>query len=150
MDPLNQEYLLLDDELDEQAHAGPASDGFPVTYIWDIKSLAAPKQTGYFKSNIRGIDHNQYVIGGLTYQSNYGNGLRVADVSSIPRDPTGKSVCDVANFDTYPEDDAAPGGGREEFVSSWSSYGYFKSGFVVVNTIERGVFVVKLTRKTCG
>ncbi|CAG8957869.1 hypothetical protein HYFRA_00000209 [Hymenoscyphus fraxineus] len=149
LDPLNQEYLLLDDEYDEEEQAGLAADGFPVTYIWDIKSLEAPKQTGYFKAPVRGIDHNQYVIDGLTYQSNYGAGLRVADVSSIPADPTGASVCDVAAFDIYPEDDALPDGGLIDFVGSWSSYGYFKSGFVVINTIERGVFVVKLTSKTC-
>jgi hypothetical protein len=39
---------------------------------------------------------------------------------------------------------------------SWASYGYFKSGFVFINDMERGAFVVKLTKtdkckpKTCN
>ncbi|KAH6677080.1 hypothetical protein B0J14DRAFT_615399 [Halenospora varia] len=150
LDRYNQEYLLLDDELDEEKKAGPSADGFPTTYIWDIKSLEKPKQTGYFKATAKGIDHNQYVIDGLSYQSNYGAGLRVVDVTSIPENPTGSDVCEVGFFDIYPEDDAAPGGGLVDFVGTWSSYAYFESGFIYINTIERGSFVVKMTSKACG
>jgi choice-of-anchor B domain-containing protein len=114
-----------------------------VTYIWDIRSLEEPKQTGIYKSDSYSIDHNQYVIDGLSYQSNYGGGLRILDVSSIPEDPTGKGVKEVAFFDVYPEDDTEPNGGVIDFVGSWSSYGFFKSGYIFVNTIERGGFVLK-------
>jgi hypothetical protein len=31
-----------------------------------------------------------------------------------------------------------------DFVGSWSSYGLFRSGYIAINTIERGLFVVKL------
>lgn len=147
LDPLNQEYLLLDDEYDERDAVGPARDGYPVTYIWDIRDLQNPKNTGFYKATNRGIDHNQYVIDGLSYQSSYGAGVRVYDVSSIPADPTGNSVCEVAYFDIYPEDDAESGGGTVEFAGSWASYGYFKSGFVAVNTFERGVYLVKITKR---
>lgn len=82
--------------------------------------------------------------GNRTYQSNYGSGLAVLDISSIPSDPTGAGVEEVAWFDVYPEDDATPEGGVIDFVGSWSSYAGFSSGFVFVNTIERGGFVVKL------
>jgi hypothetical protein len=146
---MNQEYLLLDDELDESRGNQPAADGYPVTYIWDIKSLEAPKQTGIWKASVKGIDHNQYVINGLSYQSNYGAGLRVIDVSSIPSDPTGAGICEAAYFDIYPEDDAAPGGGIVQYSGTWSSYAYFKSGYIFINTIERGAFVVKMTSKSC-
>ncbi|CRK47571.1 hypothetical protein BN1723_007628 [Verticillium longisporum] len=44
-----QEYLLMDDEYDETDGLNPASDGYPVTYIWDIRSLEAPKNTGIYK-----------------------------------------------------------------------------------------------------
>ncbi|KAH8650523.1 hypothetical protein BGZ60DRAFT_534184 [Tricladium varicosporioides] len=151
-----QQYLLLDDEVDEEELAGPAADGYPVTYIWDISSLEAPKQTGIYKATNKGIDHNQYVINGLSYQSSYGAGLRVYDVSSIPSDPTGKSVCEVAYFDIYPEDDNAEGGGIIQYSGSWASYAYFKSGYIFINTIERGGYVVKMTKreacpkKTCS
>jgi choice-of-anchor B domain-containing protein len=41
-----QQYLVMDDEIDELESAGPAADKYPVTYIWDISDLTAPKQTG--------------------------------------------------------------------------------------------------------
>lgn len=146
LDVMNQEFLLMDDEYDEYDKTQPAADGHPVTYIWDIRSLEKPKQSGYYKSlTSYSVDHNQYVINGFSYQSNYGAGLRVIDVSSIPFDPTGKGVKEVAFFDAYPEDDAEPNGGVIDFVGSWSSYAYFKSGFIFINTIERGGFVVKRT-----
>jgi choice-of-anchor B domain-containing protein len=133
----------LDDEYDEYDGVEPAADGHPVTYIWNITSLANPLQTGYYKSESYSIDHNQYIHDGRSYQSNYGGGLRVLDVSSIRDDPTGKSVEEIGFFDIFPEDDQEPNGGIIDFVGSWSSYSYFKSGYIFVNTIERGGFVVK-------
>lgn len=139
-----QTNLVMNDELDEQEGAGPASDGFPVTFFWDITSLKAPKQTGYFKSSVKSIDHNLYVKDEFVYQSNYGAGLRVLDVRSLAKDPSGKGVTETGFFDIYPEDDSQPGGGLVEFVGSWSSYALFPSGYIFINTIERGGFVVKM------
>ena len=139
-----QDFLVMDDEYDEYDKVEPAADGHPVTYIWNITSLEKPLQTGYYKSESYSVDHNQYIIDGKSYQSNYGGGLRILDVSSIRDDPTGKSVKEIAFFDIYPEDDAEPNGGVIDFVGSWSSYAYFASGYIFVNTIERGGFVVKL------
>lgn len=90
----------MDDEYDEYDATGLGADGFPVTYIWDIRDLQKPKQTGYYKSKVRGVDHNQYVKGDFVYQSNYGAGLRILDISSIKRDPTGKGVKEVGYFDS--------------------------------------------------
>ncbi|KAJ8457309.1 hypothetical protein ONZ45_g18362 [Pleurotus djamor] len=145
VDPENQHYLILDDELDEANGAGLAADGHAVSYIWDISDLTAPKQTGYFKNPHTTIDHNQYIHNKTLYQSNYGAGLRVVDISSIPSDPTGRSIQELGWFDIYPEDDNEVGGGIVDFVGSWSSYGLFPSGNIVINTIERGAFVVKLS-----
>lgn len=66
------------------------------------------------------------------------------NISSIPQDPTGKGVKEVGYFDIYPEDDRMKEGGTTQFVGSWSSYAGFKSGYIFVNSIERGGFVVKL------
>jgi hypothetical protein len=41
----------------------------------------------------------------------------------------------------HPEDDDV--GGEATFTGSWSVYPYFASGYIVVNSIERGLFVVK-------
>jgi choice-of-anchor B domain-containing protein len=139
-----QEYLILDDELDEEEYAGPAADRFPVTYIFDIKNLERPIQTGYYKHQHYSIDHNQYVYDGLAYQSNYGAGLTVFDVSTIPTDPTGGLVEQVAFFDIYPEDDNEENGGIIDFVGTWSHFAGFESGYIFINTIERGGFVVKM------
>lgn len=144
LDVEDQHYLLLDDEYDEYDKVGPGIPGNPITYIWDISSLKKPKQTGLYKSGAKGIDHNQYVANGFAYQSNYGTGLRVLDVRSIPSDPTGASVKEVGFIDVYPDDDNQPGGGSVSFVGTWSSYALFKSGYIFINTMERGGFVVKL------
>jgi choice-of-anchor B domain-containing protein len=139
-----QEYLILDDELDEEEYAGPAADRFPVTYIFDIKNLERPIQTGYYKHQHYSIDHNQYVYDGLAYQSNYGAGLTVFDISTIPTDPTGGLVEMAAFFDIYPEDDNEENGGIIDFVGTWSHFAGFESGYIFINTIERGGFVVKM------
>jgi choice-of-anchor B domain-containing protein len=139
--------LVLDDELDEQESAGAGSQQFPVTYFWDISSLEAPVLTGYFRNEYaQSIDHNQFVVNGATYQSNYGAGLHVLDLSSLSTDPTGAGVSEVGFFDVYPEDDMLPTGGGLGFVGTWANYPFFPSGFIVVNTIERGAFVVKRSR----
>ncbi|OIW23428.1 hypothetical protein CONLIGDRAFT_693178 [Coniochaeta ligniaria NRRL 30616] len=136
-----QEYLVADDEWDEAKGNGPAASGYPITYFWDIRSLEKPKQTGYFRSAAKSIDHNQYIVNGLSYQSNYGAGLRILDISSLPQDPTGSLVHEVGFFDVYPEDDSDP---VVDFVGTWSNYPFFKSGYILVNTIERGAYVLKL------
>ncbi|KAK4159871.1 hypothetical protein QBC43DRAFT_326476 [Cladorrhinum sp. PSN259] len=136
-------YLLLDDELDEQNKKGVAANQRTTTYIVDVASLTAPKFTGTYQSPAKAIDHNQYVKNGLSYQANYGSGLRIINVKSLSSDPTGKGITEVGYFDCYPEDDSV--GGRAEFTGTWSVYPYFKSGFVLLNSIERGVYSLKYT-----
>ncbi|EAW13493.1 uncharacterized protein ACLA_055410 [Aspergillus clavatus NRRL 1] len=141
IDPNDMSYLLLDDELDETDKTGIAANGHTTTYIFDIKNLASPKHTGSYQSPVKSIDHNQYVVNGLSYQSNYGSGLRIVDVSSVAQDPTGKEFKQVGFFDCHPEDDAQ--GGEVKFFGSWSVYPYFKSGSILLNSIERGVYSLK-------
>jgi len=121
-----QEFLVMDDGLDEEEGAGLGGDGFIVTltFIWDIRSLEKPKQTGTYKSKTKILYHNQYVINGMNYQSHYGADLRFLDVSSIPRNPTGSDVCEVGYFDIFPEETD------------------------IFNTIERGAFIIKITLRT--
>jgi choice-of-anchor B domain-containing protein len=150
IDPYWQTHIVMDDELDEgqidpnrTAPDSPAKDGFAVTYIVDIQNLEKPVVSGIYKTTVRSVDHNQYVYDGLSYQSNYQAGLRILDVSSIPRYPDGSKIKEIAYFDVYPTDDNKPGGGDALWNGgTWSAY-TFDSGFVVVNTIDRGVFVVK-------
>ncbi|KAL9626332.1 MAG: hypothetical protein Q9204_007392 [Flavoplaca sp. TL-2023a] len=134
-------FLLLDDELDELDRTGVAANNRTTTYIFNITSLASPINTGYYQSPVKSIDHNQYTKDGLSYQSNYNSGLRIVDVRSVAADPTGKGFKQVGFFDCHPEDDAA--GGIVEFSGSWSVYPYFRSGYILLNSIERGVFALR-------
>jgi hypothetical protein len=68
----------------------------------------------------------------------------VLDVRSIPQDPTGAGVKEVGFFDVYPEDDNQSGGGIMDFVGTWSSYAGFASGYIFVNTMERGAWLLKM------
>jgi hypothetical protein len=42
-----------------------------------------------------------------------------------------------------PEDDI---GGDTDFGCVWSTYPYFESGYILVNTLERGLFVMKYNK----
>lgn len=134
--------LLLDDELDEQRSVGPAANQRTTTYVVDISDLTRPVFSGVYQADVVSIDHNQYITGGLAYQSNYGSGLRIVDVSSLSEDNTGEGMKEVGFFDVHPEDDNNP---QAEFFGAWSVYPYFKSGILVVNSIERGLFALKYT-----
>jgi hypothetical protein len=67
----------------------------------------------------------------------------VVDVSGVERDPTGGNFEEVGFFDCHPEDDDA--NGVLEFLGTWSVYPYFKSGYILLNSIERGIFSLKYT-----
>ncbi|KAL2106629.1 hypothetical protein VUR80DRAFT_6441 [Thermomyces stellatus] len=137
----DHKYLLLDDELDEQEKTGPAEDQHTTTYVVDIQDLTNPIFRGVYKSPQRSIDHNQYIIEGLSYQSNYGSGLRIVNITSINEDDSGALFEEVGFFDVRPEDDEV--GGEATFNGAWSVYPFFQSGHIVVNSIERGVFSLK-------
>ena len=143
LDQENMTHLLLDDELDERDRSGVAADEKTTTYIWDVSRLREPVLTGTYKSPVKAADHNQYVVDGLAYQANYGSGLRIVDVGTFRKDSSGKGFRQAGFFDCHPEDDEK--GGDTQFRGSWSVYPYFKSGYILLNSIERGVFSLKKT-----
>lgn len=129
--------LLMDDELDEEKNTGNTPGGRTATYVWDVSNLQKPVQKGIYNSPVSSIDHNQYVVNGLSYQANYASGLRVVNTTGV-RTGGASALKEVAFFDVRPEDNSV------EFFGSWSSYPYFASRNIIVNSIERGAFVVKL------
>ncbi|KAF4126222.1 hypothetical protein GMORB2_1468 [Geosmithia morbida] len=139
----DHKYLLLDDELDEQEQTGPAADQHTTTYVVDVSSLTSPVFCGVYKSPQVSIDHNQYIIDGISYQANYGSGLRMVNVSSIGSDPSGAGFEEIGFFDVRPEDDDV--GGKATFHGAWSVYPYFESEYIVVSSIERGMYSLKYT-----
>ena len=83
------------------------------------------------------IDHNMYTLGDYVYQTNYASGLQVLKIGDVATSP---DLTEIAFFDVYPESDEA------EFVGAWSNYPYFPSGNVVVSSIDRGLFVLKVNK----
>ncbi|KAJ7344031.1 hypothetical protein DFH08DRAFT_871643 [Mycena albidolilacea] len=144
IDEKDQSYLLMNDALDESYKQGWASDQKTVTYIWDIKDLSHPVLSGHYKSPVVASDHNLYVVNGLVYESNYKSGLRIVNASSVTEDPTGAGFYEAAFFDVHPDDDEI--GGDADFGGLWSAYPYFASGYILLNTVERGLFVVKYNK----
>jgi len=121
--------VLLDDEQDEYNLA--SNSQFTKTYFWDVSNLRAPALRSVFQSSERSIDHNQYIIGDLTYQANYEAGLRILRINRITN-----QLSQVAYFDVYPARTAA------QFNGAWSVYPYFPSRNVAISSINHGLFMV--------
>ena len=98
------------------------------TLIWDLEDLDEPILAAQYIAETPDTDHNLYILGNLMYQSNYGAGLRILDITE-PTNPV-----EIAFFDN------SPYGG-----ASWSNYPYFKSGIVVMTSTGDGLFIVRNT-----
>lgn len=127
----DKKYVLMNDELDELRDANHS--GFTQTFIWDVSSLTAPIQFSTYFSPAQSIDHNIYIVGEYSYQSNYASGLRVNDISEV----ADGVLSEAGFFDIRPEGDEIA------FFGTWSNYPYYKSGVVAIHSIERGLFLVK-------
>ncbi|MXW64399.1 MAG: choice-of-anchor B family protein [Bacteroidetes bacterium SB0662_bin_6] len=124
-------YLFVNDELDE----GHGYADSTRTLIFDVQKLDDPAPVGAWHGPTPAIDHNLYIHEGKLYEANYQAGLRVMDISydgALSPD----DIREVAYFDVYPQSDL-PG-----FIGSWSSYPFFKSGIIVVSSMDDGLFVL--------
>lgn len=122
-------YFVLDDEADEGRY------GFNTrTYVWDVSNLANPVLIGYYSGTTPASDHNLYIKGNFAYESNYKAGLQIIDLTNIANPSTMK---EVAYFDVYPQSNTSG------YAGTWSNYPFFRSGTVIVNSIDRGLFVLK-------
>jgi choice-of-anchor B domain-containing protein len=122
----NQKYFLVNDELDELRVGNNTR-----TLIFDFTDLDNPIFHSQFFNTTLSIDHNLYVKDNLVYQANYSSGLRVLDIADI------NNISEIGFFDTYPLNDEV------SFNGAWSVYPYFASGNVIINDIERGLFIVR-------
>lgn len=121
-------YLLLGDELDEM-NTGDNTR----TLIWDIADLENPVLIGQHYADVAAIDHNQYVLGNLLFQSNYRAGLRMLSLTDVAEG----SLTEIGYFDVDPTSNAAT------FAGSWSNYPYFESGIIPVTSISDGLYLVR-------
>ena len=91
----DQAYFLMDDELDEKNDPTVTNTR---TFMWHVSDLDAPTVIGFHDSTTTAINHNQYVKGNYTYQSNYRAGLRILDITDIANG----NLIEEAFFDVYP------------------------------------------------
>ena len=54
------------------------------TLIWDVEDLDEPILAGEYIATTPDTDHNLYIRDNLMYQSNYGAGLRILDITDRP------------------------------------------------------------------
>lgn len=127
----DQRFFVTDDELDEN------SLGFQGTrtLVFDFHQLDQAEQPAEYIADGQAIDHNQYVIGDYTFQSNYKRGLRILRLD----DPSAGELTEVAYFDTYPTADGLG------FSGAWNVYPFFDNGTLLVSDINRGLFVLRVT-----
>ncbi len=118
-------YFYMNDEGDEPRGLVPGTR----TLVWDVMDLDDPVLIKEHIASTTTTDHNLYIKGDMMYQSNYGSGLRILDISD-PANPV-----EVGFFDTTPY------GGS----GSWSNYPYFESGAIVATSTGDGLFVLKST-----
>lgn len=125
----DRRYLFINDELDEIYGCRNQT----TTYVFDISDLSNPVLATTFSNGINVPDHNLYVDGNLLFESNYGTGLRIWNISDL------FAPVELGYFDTY------PGSNPLDFVGNWSNYPYFPSGTTIVSDIERGLFILDVS-----
>jgi choice-of-anchor B domain-containing protein len=123
-------YFILGDEYDEQNFGMNTR-----TLVFDFNDLEKPVLSSTYFGPTLAIDHNGYVKGNEYHMASYRAGLRVLDITNISA--ATNSMTEIGSFDTYPGDNAA------QFNGAWSVYPYFPSGNILINDIERGLFVVR-------
>ncbi len=128
-----QRYFYMDDEEDEVAGLTTGTR----TIVWDLSELDDPVVAHMYIGPVPSSDHNLFVVGNRVYESNYGSGLRVLDISdrTAPRE--------IGFFDSAPLNDDEPGFSATA-SGAWSNYPFFKNGLVVFTSVREGLFLVKV------
>lgn len=121
------EYIYADDELDE----AESRDKITKTYIFDVRDLKSPTLKHIHRHQTQSIDHNLYTHKGHVYMANYCAGLRIFKITND------HLLSEAAFFDTEPDCATAT------FQGAWSVYPFFRSGSLLVSSVERGLFVLK-------
>ena len=128
----DQRYFIVGDETDEQSFGMNTR-----TLVFDLLDLDNPVLSSTYSGPTTAIDHNGYVKGNEYFMANYRAGMRVLDISNIGSGDNATSMTEVGYFDTYPSSNGA------NFNGAWSVYPYFASGNIIINDIDRGLFIVR-------
>jgi choice-of-anchor B domain-containing protein len=122
-------FFFLNDELDEQ-NLGHTTR----TRVFSAANLTSVALLGFYSGPTSAIDHQLFVKGRFVYESNYTAGLRILDTTNAANPST---ITQAAFFDVHPANN------NPTFNGTWANYPFFASGTVVVNSIERGLFVLR-------
>ncbi|MDT8369823.1 MAG: choice-of-anchor B family protein, partial [Longimicrobiales bacterium] len=130
-----QRFFYMNDEGDETAGVVDRTR----TMVWDLTDLDDPILAHEYFGPVAASDHNLFVTGDRMYQSNYGSGLRVLDISDreAPRE--------IAHFDSAPYNNDEPGFSAAQ-SGAWSNYPFFEEGLVIFTSVREGLFIVRVTR----
>lgn len=126
----DQRYFLLGDE-DDELDFGLNTR----TLVFNFEDLDAPTLINTYFGPTTAIDHNGYVKGTDFFMASYRAGMRVLDISNIGSEDN--QLTEIGYFDTYPTNN------ETAFNGAWSVYPYFASGSIIINDIERGLFVIR-------
>lgn len=128
-----QRYFYMNDELDELAGNVEGTR----TIVWDLAELDDPIVAREYIGPVRASDHNLFVRGDRVYESNYGSGLRVLDITdrTNPRE--------IGFFDSAPYNDDEPGHSATQ-SGAWSNYPFFDGGIIIFTSVREGLFIVRV------
>ncbi len=128
-----QRYFYMNDEGDELDGKVAGTR----TIVWDLAKLDDPIVVREYIGPVKASDHNLFVKGNRVYESNYGSGLRVLDITDRTRPR------EIGFFDSAPLNDDGPGFSAVQ-SGAWSNYPFFKSGIIVFTSVREGLFIVKV------
>jgi len=112
----------------------------PVNF-WDVSDHTAPKLVATYHGGPGSIGHNTHIRGNYAYISYYYDGLKVIDISQR------RAPVEVANYDTYPDDNLQRG---TSYEGAWGAYPFLPSGNVLVSDITYGLNVIKFDGTRAG
>jgi len=128
-----QRYFYTNDETDELDGTVAGTR----TIVWDLTELDDPVVAHEYIGPVMASDHNLYVVGDRMYESNYGSGLRVIDISDRTRPR------EIAFFDSAPYNKDEPGHSAGQ-SGAWSNYPFFESGLVIFTSVREGLFIMRV------
>lgn len=129
-----QRYFYMNDEIDELSGNVEGTR----TLVWDLTELDDPVLANEYIGPVNASDHNLYIVGDRMYQSNYGSGLRVIDISDRA------NPHEIAFFDSAPYNDNGPGHSSSE-SGAWSNYPFFEDGLVIFTSVREGLFIMRVS-----
>lgn len=112
----------------------------PVKF-WDVTDPTAPELIATYTAGPGSIPHNTHIRGNFAFISYYYDGLKIVDISQR------RAPQEVANWDTYPDDNLQRGRGYE---GAWGAYPFLPSGRVLVSDRKYGLAVIEFNGTRAG